>query len=170
MIKNHSASTEDYLEAIMLASGEDNRATVTQISRLMGVKKPSVTLAISRLSDLGLASHERYGEVTLTEKGSKIARDVFKRHQVLTRFLVEVLNVDKDTASEDACRMEHYLSASSREKLEKFVEFVMTCPQGRPLWLEGFDYYINHGQRNPEQVARCTYLCDDASAGHSGKA
>ncbi len=156
MSNRHSASLEDYLEAIMMVAGKNDKATVTRISQSMGVKKPSVSSALSKLSELRLVNHERYGEVSLTEKGQAIARDVYHRHHILRRFLVEILSVDEDIAAEDACRMEHYLSSASMNRLDKFIEFVMECPQGRPAWLEGFDFYLKHGHRNPEQLLACS--------------
>jgi len=159
LVMRHSSSIEDYLEAIMLASLEDSKVTVTRISQAMGVTKPSVTSAITRLIDMGMVAHEKYGEIALTEKGARIARDVYARHQALRRFLVEILNVDEEVAADDACRMEHYLSSTSVDRLNKFIEFVMDCPQGRPIWLDGFDYFVSHGHRNPEQMLLCSSRC-----------
>jgi len=158
-----SASMEDYLEAIMVLDREGGKVTVTRISQAMGVKKPSVTSALSRLVEMGFATHEKYGEIHLTGKGLRIARDVYKRHQALKRFLIDILDVKEDIASEDACRMEHYLSSISVERLDKFIEYVMGCPQGKPLWLEGFNYYLNHGKRNPEHMAACSSRCKVSS-------
>ncbi|MBN1369321.1 MAG: metal-dependent transcriptional regulator [Dehalococcoidaceae bacterium] len=160
MVKRHSSSIEDYLEAIMLASLEGSKVTVTQISQVMGVKKPSVTSAIARLLEMGMVAHEKYGEIVLTEKGSRVAQDVYVRHQALRRFLVEILNVDEEVATDDACRMEHYLSSTSVDRLNKFIEFVMDCPQGRPIWLDGFNYFVSHGHRNPEQMLICSSRCN----------
>lgn len=84
-----------------------------------------------------------------------IAEEVMRRHEVLFRFLSEVLDIDPETAQEDACRMEHSLSPTSLERLAKFVEFVMTCPKGEPMWHKGFKYYFEHGERDQELVARC---------------
>ena len=164
MAVRHSASLEDYLEAIMLVAGKTNKATVTRISQSMGVKKPSVSSAITKLSELKLVTHEKYGEISLTDKGKAIARDVYHRHQALRRFLTEILSVDVETAAEDACRMEHYLSSTSMQRLDKFIEFVMECPQGRPVWLEGFNYYLKHGYRNPTQMIACASSCGARNA------
>jgi DtxR family Mn-dependent transcriptional regulator len=158
----HSSSIEDYLEAIMLLADGEEKVTVTRISQAMGVKKPSVTSAVTRLVENGLAKHEKYGEIHLTGQGRKIARDVYKRHQALKRFLIDILAVKEEVASEDACRMEHYLSSMSLERLDKFIEYVMECPQGKPLWLKGFNYYLVHGKRNPEYMAVCSPRCGNA--------
>ena len=157
--REHTASVEDYLEAIMLAADEKKQTTVTGISRSMGVTKPSVTSALARLSELWLVTHPRYGQVCLTDKGFSLARDIYHRHQALKRFLVEILNVDHATAAEDACRLEHHLSKTSMDRLDKFMQYVMECPQGKPVWLDGLDYFMNHGKRNPQQLADCIDRC-----------
>ena len=159
MARRHSASVEDYLETIMLLAEEEEGVTVTRISEEMGVTKPSVTSAIRRLVKNELATHEKYGEIHLTNKGLRVARDVYKRHQILTHFMMDVLDIKEDIASEDACRAEHCLSPVSVERLNQFMEYVESCPQGRPCWLEGFNYYLNHGKRNPEQVNSCVAGC-----------
>ena len=155
MISEQTASREDYLEAIAKLSEEETSVRVTQISKMMGVKKPSVTAALHKLSEDGLVKHRRYGLVELTREGRMIAEEVMRRHEVLFRFLSEVLDIDPETAQEDACRMEHSLSPTSLERLAKFVEFVMTCPKGEPVWHKGFKYYFEHGERDQQLVARC---------------
>ena len=79
VIKETTASMEDYLEAIAMLNEEGKVARVTQISQTLGVKKPSVTSALKKLSDDGLVKHERYGYVALTPEGARIAMDVFRR-------------------------------------------------------------------------------------------
>jgi DtxR family Mn-dependent transcriptional regulator len=150
-----TASMEDYLETIALLKEESKPVTVTAISKKMGVKKPSVNWALTKLSVTGLVLHEKYGDVELTAEGAKIAEDVYKRHKILRQFLVDILDVDPDTADNDACRMEHVLSRDSLSRLEKFIDFVLKCPRGNPEWLSGFNYYVKHGKRDDELLARC---------------
>jgi DtxR family Mn-dependent transcriptional regulator len=155
MISEQTASREDYLEAIAKLGEEETSVRVTQISTRLRVKKPSVTAALHKLSEDGLVRHRRYGLVELTREGRRIAEEVMRRHEVLFHFFSEVLDIDPETAQEDACRMEHLLSPTSLERLAKFVEFVMTCPKGEPVWHKGFKYYFEHGERDQELVARC---------------
>jgi len=155
MVSQQTASMEDYLEAIAKLREEENEVRVTQISKRLGVKKPSVTAALHKLSEDGLVKHRRYGLVELTREGRRIAEEVMRRHEVLFRFLSEVLDVDREIAQEDACKMEHSLSHTGLERLAKFVEFVLSCPKGEPLWHKGFKYYFEHGERDQELVARC---------------
>jgi len=150
-----TASMEDYLETIAILKEESNSVTVTAISRMMGVKKPSVDWALTKLSVTGLVLHEKYGNVELTAEGERIAQDVYHRHKILRRFLVDILNVTPEIAEQDACRMEHVLSRDSLSRLEKFIEFVLNCPRGNPEWLTGFNYYVEHGERDADVLARC---------------
>jgi DtxR family transcriptional regulator, Mn-dependent transcriptional regulator len=150
-----TASMEDYLETIALLKEEGKPVTVTAISKAMGVKKSSVNWALTKLSVTGLVLHEKYGDVEFTAEGASIAKDVYQRHEILRRFLVDILNVDPDTANNDACRMEHVLSRDSLSRLEKFIDFVLSCPRGDPEWLKGFNYYVEHGKRDTDSLARC---------------
>ena len=121
---------EDYLERIVMLGGENGIARVTQLSKSLEVKKPSVTAALNRLSKDGLVKHEKYGYVELTKEGKKIALDVLHRHKVIEQFLVQILGVNKETAWKDACAMEHSISGISVEKLTIFIEHVLsTVPE-----------------------------------------
>ena len=153
--KEHTASMEDYLETIAMLARKGKVVRVTQISNSMGVTKPSVTFALKKLSDEGLVRHEKYGYVELTPAGKKVAEDVFRRHEALRHFMVEILGIDPDVATEDACKMEHFLSQPSLQRLAKFVEFVSTCPAGEPMWLQGFNHFFEHGERDPDMLTRC---------------
>jgi len=142
MVTRQSASMEDYLEAIIMLREGNRGVRVTQVSKALGVSKPSVTAALKKLSQDGLVKHERYGYVELTAEGEAMAENIFRRHEALRHFLVDILNVDPKIAAEDACKVEHYLSPSTVERLTKFVEFVMTRPKGQPQWLKVFNYYL----------------------------
>ena len=155
MITRQTASMEDYLEAMLMLREGNKAVRVTQISKALGVRKPSVTAALKKLSQGGLVRHERYGHVLLTAEGEEIAEDVFRRHEALRHFLAEILNVDPRIAAEDACKMEHSVGPSPLERLAKFVEFVLNCPRGEPEWLKSFNYYFEHGERAEEYLARC---------------
>lgn len=146
---------EDYLEAIAELADSQGDVRVTELSVALKVKKPSVSAALEKLAHEGLVRHERYGSVELTPEGERAASDVRRRHDILARFLTEVLGMDAKTAQKDACKMEHVVSPATFERLTKFVEFVLTCPRGKPEWLEGFAYYARHGRRPEQQLARC---------------
>ena len=144
--REQSASMEDYLEAIAKL-GERNRAVrVKQLSERLGVKMPSVTSALKKLSEQALVEHERYGCIKLTAEGRRLARDVIGRHEALTRFFGQALGIDGKTAEEDACKIEHVISSLSMERLAKFVEFIEACPQGGTNFPSRYEYYLEHGK------------------------
>ena len=155
MVSQQTASMEDYLERIALLSQGGRPVKVTEISKALGVKKPSVASALSRLTEAGLVLHERYGRVELTAEGKRIARDVYQRHEALRSFLAEILRVDPKIAEEDACRMEHALSPESQKRLARFVDFVLNCPLGEPEFLQAFIYFSEHGRRDKRRVTKC---------------
>jgi len=152
MVTQQTASMEDYLEAIVLLSQGDEGVTVTKISNFLCVKKPSVTCALIKLSEIGLVTHKKYGHVELTPEGLKIAQDVYHRHKTLCHLLVDILGVDTKVAEDDACRMEHFLSPSSLERLAKFIEFVLNRPQGISECLKGFQYYLEHSKKREKTL------------------
>lgn len=138
---------EDYLEAIVQLKMDNDVVRVRDISERMNVKKPSVSGALGVLSRKGLILHERYGYVELTPEGEDAARKIMHRHEMLVKFLSKVLKIDGSIASEDACRMEHAISAQTFKKLTKFMEFVEDSTDGdRPDWLKKFDRYYKKGK------------------------
>jgi DtxR family Mn-dependent transcriptional regulator len=90
--------------------------------------------------------YERYGRIRLTNTGKKAAKDIFRRHEILRQFLIGVLDVDPETAAEDACRMEHVVSTATLERLAKFQSFVESCPHKKIPWLEDYRHYLEHGE------------------------
>jgi DtxR family Mn-dependent transcriptional regulator len=155
METKHSASMEDYLESILMLGQGRKAVRVSQMSQALGVKMPSVTSALAKLSQQGLVEHERYGRARLTPEGERIARDVFRRHESLRHFLTEILAIDPATAADDACKMEHTISPTTQQKLAKFVEFVNQPPEGQPKWLKIFHHYLKQSRLPREYVTRC---------------
>lgn len=118
-----SERIEDYLEAIFHVCDENGYAKVTDISKALKVRPPSVTEMFKRLADKGYIRYEKYSGVTLTEAGLTLAREVEKRHNTLKEFLL-ILGVEETIADQDACRIEHDVNPETMERLTKFVELV----------------------------------------------
>lgn len=121
MSKSITASSQDYLEAILELSYDNHAVRVTDIANKMNIKKASVTQAITILAEEGLVITERYGPVYLTESGMEEAEKVKIKHSLLTYFFQVVLGVSKDTAENDACLIEHSMSD---ETFLKFADFL----------------------------------------------
>jgi DtxR family Mn-dependent transcriptional regulator len=144
--REQTASMEDYLEAIAKLGEGEKVVKVKQLSEMLGVKMPSVTSALKKLSEQELVEHERYGHIKLTPEGDKVAREVIYRHEALTRFFAQALGINRETAEEDACKIEHVISPLSMERLAKFVEFIEACPLGRANFPSRYEYYLEHGK------------------------
>ena len=151
--REQTASMEDYLEAIANLGEGRKVVRVKQISEMLGVKMPSVTSALKKLSERELVEHARYGHIKLTPEGNRVARDVVNRHKALTRFFAQALGIDKETAEEDACKIEHVISSLSMERLARFVEFIEACPLGSANFPSRYEYYLEHGEL-PQDCSR----------------
>lgn len=112
-----TASYEDYIEAIYdLSVKGTGIVRSVDVAEELGYSKASVARAIKNLREDGLIEQERYGAITLTEKGEELGRAVLERHTVLRAFLIDILGVDKETANEEACMMEHTICQDTMDK------------------------------------------------------
>ncbi len=111
-------SAEDYLEAILRLGEEHNEVRSVDIASMLSVSKPSVSHAMKLLREDGYIAMDRYGTISLLEKGAVIAKRVYERHQVLSKML-ESLGVTPEVAMADACKIEHDLSDESFEKIKE---------------------------------------------------
>jgi len=114
-------SGEMYLETILLLSKKMRYVRSLDIATDLGFSKPSVSRAVGLLKKAELINVDSKGYITLTEEGTKIAERMYERHTVLSSFL-EKLGVERETASKDACKIEHHISAQSFEAIKKFSE------------------------------------------------
>ena len=111
-------SAEDYLEAILVLSKQGGAVRSIDIATMLGVSKPSVSHAMKLVRENDYIAMDRYGTVTLLEKGEQIAVHIYERHTVLSKML-EYLGVDPEIAREDACKLEHDLSDESFAKIKE---------------------------------------------------
>ena len=111
MIINESA--ENYLETILVLSGQLPVVRSVDIAAELDFKKPSVSVAMKKLRESG--------HITLTPSGKEIAERIYERHTLLTSWL-EYLGVDSKTAADDACRIEHVISAESFDAIKKHIK------------------------------------------------
>ena len=102
-------SGEMYLETIYVLSQQSSAVRSVAVAEHLGYSKPSVSRAVGLLKKDGLLEVDENGLLRLTEAGSDRARRIYERHTVLSRLLMN-LGVDEETATEDACRIEHYIS------------------------------------------------------------
>ena len=115
-------SAEDYLGAILRLSQKGGGVRSVDIATMLSVSKPSVSHAMKLLREDGYIAMDRYGTVTLLDKGAEIANRIYERHTVLTTML-ESLGVPSEIARADACKMEHDISDESFARIkERLIE------------------------------------------------
>ena len=113
-------SAENYLETILMLGHTKPHVRSIDIANELDFSKPSVSVAMKNLRQNGYIQVDGNGYITLTDAGRKIAETMYERHTMLSSWLV-YLGVDQKTAVEDACRMEHVLSADSFEAIKRHI-------------------------------------------------
>lgn len=135
--------TEQYIETIYEVAQTKGYAKVKDVSQLLGVGLSAVSEMFKKLDEEGYVNYEKYGGVTLTEKGETVAIKLSRKHKVLRDFFI-ILGVDEKTADEDACEIEHVVRQETMDRLTKFVDFIKTRKD--PEWLKMFKEYYETGK------------------------
>lgn len=112
-------SGEMYLETVYVLS-KNGVVRSLDVAEYMGFSKPSVSRAVGLLKQGGYLLMDKDGYLTLTESGLDVAKKIYERHTLLSKFLVR-LGVDEKTATEDACKMEHDISDESFSAIKEHV-------------------------------------------------
>ncbi len=116
-----SIAMQNYLELIYETSQNNQKIRVSLLAEQLNVSKPSVNNALNVLKDQGYINYERYGDITLTPLGTKTAKQICNKHNVLLEMFVEVFGLDEATANEDSCRIEHVISQDAIEAIENYL-------------------------------------------------
>uniref|UniRef100_UPI0040261193 metal-dependent transcriptional regulator n=1 Tax=Candidatus Scatomorpha intestinigallinarum TaxID=2840923 RepID=UPI0040261193 len=113
-------SAENYLEAILIIHNRQGNVRSIDIANELGFSKPSVSVAMKNLRTNGYIEVDKEGFITLLDKGREIADKIYERHTLLSTWLVR-MGVSPEVAAEDACRIEHVISAETFERLKEHV-------------------------------------------------
>ncbi|MCI8453208.1 MAG: metal-dependent transcriptional regulator [Lachnospiraceae bacterium] len=114
-------SAENYLEMILMLGLRQPYVRSIDIANELGFSKPSVSVAMKNLRTQGHILVDENGHITLTASGRQIAETIYERHTALSEWLSR-LGVDKKTAAEDACRIEHVISAESFAAIKRHIQ------------------------------------------------
>lgn len=118
---NLKESGEMYLESIYVLSKKLGKVRSIDVVEYRGFSKPSVSRAVGLLKNGGFVTTDSDGYLTLTPIGKDIAEKIYERHTVITQCLIK-LGVDEQTATEDACKIEHDISDTSLMAIKKFIQ------------------------------------------------
>ena len=110
-------SRDDYLEAILIITGERGQCRAVNIAEELDVSKPSVSVAVAKLTEEGLISIDDERAIHLTEEGLALARQTYAKHCYFKAFLRSV-GVEEETAEREACAIEHAVSEETFRKMQ----------------------------------------------------
>ncbi|MBR1942550.1 metal-dependent transcriptional regulator [bacterium] len=116
-----SASIEDYLETIYEHLEKTNKIKAIDISKKLNVSRASVTEALQKLAQKEYIIYEKNHPIELTEKGIAIAKEVMHKHHILCEFFTDVLNIEREEAEINACRIEHVITQNAFNKIVEMV-------------------------------------------------
>ncbi len=115
-------SSENYLETILILSKKLPVVRSVDISNELGYKKSSVSVAMKNLKEKKYITVTDSGFIYLTDEGKSIANMIYERHEFISKWLIS-LGVDEKVATEDACRIEHVISAESFAAIKKHIKY-----------------------------------------------
>lgn len=115
--KRNSSAVEDYLERILELINSKGYARVVDIATSLNISQASVSNMIQRLDGEGLLKYEKYRGLVLTAAGETLARNIARRHELLTDFLT-LLRLDKQVIHHDVEGMEHHISPPTLRAIE----------------------------------------------------
>lgn len=116
-------TVENYLKRILWLTLEKGKVRVSDVAALMGRERSSASETIKRLSSDGYVDYEKYGDITLTDKGKEIAESINHTYILFTRLLVK-MGIPEEIALTDACSMEHGISEVTIDKVSNFLSFI----------------------------------------------
>ncbi len=111
-------AVENYLETILILSQKQPDVHAIDVCSYLGYSRPTVSIILKKMKEEGLVTVDNDNHIKLTNTGKDVAERVYDRHRTLSAFF-ELLGVNKDTAAEDACLVEHDLSDETFAKLKE---------------------------------------------------
>lgn len=122
-----------YLEAIYYIWNEGEAVRSARLADWLSVSRPTVTVAVRRMSRDGLVRLNARKEIELTSRGRRMAESIVRRHRIMERWLTDGLGLDWVTADEEAARLEHAVSDVVEKRLYEVLGRPATCPHGNPI-------------------------------------
>ncbi len=129
-----SKREEEYLEAMYILLKEKGIIRIKDLARILNVKPSSVVEYLDRLAKKGFVHYEKYEYIMLTDEGLRIAERIYKRHEALKKFLIEILGLPINVAEEDACYIEHGVHEETINRIIELMEFIKSNPNYLDEW------------------------------------
>jgi DtxR family transcriptional regulator, Mn-dependent transcriptional regulator len=124
---------QDYLREIYKLGTEEPRVSVTSLAKRQGVSPASASAMVKKLAALGLADHQPYRGITLTDAGERVALEVIRHHRLLELYLAETLGLHVDDVHDEAERLEHVISEELEARIDRALGYPTHDPHGDPI-------------------------------------
>jgi DtxR family Mn-dependent transcriptional regulator len=124
---------EDYLKMLLRFKMTGDDIGTNHLAAKLHVAPPSVTSMLKKLKSKGLVNYKKYGHISLTPLGERIAISLLRRHRIWEVFLSKTLGFDWNEVHEIAEQLEHVRSEKLVEKLDEFLGFPKFDPHGDPI-------------------------------------
>lgn len=128
-----SLTEENYLKAIFHLQTDDNTVTITELSKFLNVKMPSVNNMMKKFAQKKWVTYETYKPLNITAEGRKQAALIVRKHRLTEMFLVEKMNIGWENVHEIAEQLEHVHSDLFFEKMDEILSFPKFDPHGEPI-------------------------------------
>ena len=123
-IDSLTESMEDYLEMLTRTNQSGNPVRMNQLAAQLNVRPSSASKMVAKLKEAGLVQFEKYGSITLTRQGMETGQYLLWRHETLNRFFCLLNHSDNELKQVEL--IEHFLSSTSLENMEKLIPFLQT--------------------------------------------
>jgi DtxR family Mn-dependent transcriptional regulator len=124
---------QDYLREIYKLGADGSPVSVTSLAKRQGVSPASASAMVKKLAALGLADHQPYRGITLTEAGERVALEVIRHHRLLELYLAQTLGLHVDAVHDEAERLEHVISEELEAKIDRALGYPTHDPHGDPI-------------------------------------
>ena len=151
-------SLETYLLAVDTLLTDKKNIIVKDVSEFLNIGGASTSEAIKKLKEKGFLNYEPYGNITLTPLGEKTVIIKKYRHNTITKFLNEVLDIDIKTAEDNAQKIEYSMTEDVLKRFVHFMDFMKQCSCSEPKWVKSCKSSLETGQLS-EKCKSCSGGC-----------
>jgi DtxR family transcriptional regulator, Mn-dependent transcriptional regulator len=148
-----SQTEENYLKALWNIASIKGEANVTELSKQLDIKMPTVNSMMKRLAEKGLVIYESYKPLKLTDKGKKLAAMIIRKHRLTEMYLVEKMGFGWEEVHDIAEQVEHIQSPTFFDKMDELLGYPKVDPHGSPI-------PDKHGKIESDQYVRYIKLSD----------
>lgn len=157
-------SLEKYLLAIYDISKDNSNIIVKDVAKYLGIGGASTATAIRTLAKKGLINYVPYGNISFTQEGFNTVQLKMYRHNMISNFLNQVLEIEKTSADKNASAIEYSMTEDVLTKFVHFLDFMGQCTCKEPKWLSSCKHSLKDGQL-PEKCSNCTQGCGGCQGG-----